>query len=214
MVKFHGRTAFVGLLFTITVLWATPCTPASLFAEEMPSPAKNAQSKTANEVDPKLESKAMELVATHLPELKPVLDQLRLKKPHQYKDAIRDLAKSAKRLETAKNRNEEIYQIESELLRAQMQAKLLAAKFKVRKRDEDREALRDAIRKLVQAEIKRSEAEIHFTKQRIERAQRQLNTAEERLKEKQQNLDNHLKKTYQQLLRGAGQNSEKRKETK
>ncbi|WP_372723452.1 hypothetical protein [Novipirellula sp.] len=172
------------------------------------------RSNPVTQIDPKLEAAAIALVNSQLPELEPLLDRLRANEPAQYHTAIRDLARSAKRLEAAKNRDPEIYEIESKLLQAQMHVKLLAAKLKVRDRQIDRETLREAVATLIQTEIKRAEAEIRYTKQRIERTQRQLAAAEERLEAKQQNFETYLDKNYQQLLRSAGRSKDKKKDAK
>ncbi|WP_442507883.1 hypothetical protein SH528x_006824 [Novipirellula sp. SH528] len=200
-------TAIVLTSFAVSIL-----TPS--WAADSGAKPKTDRSITTTEIDRNLESIAIALVNSQLPELEPLLDRLKTNEPAQYNNAIRDLARSAKRLEAAKNRDQDIYEIESKLLQAQMHVKLLAAKLKVRDRQIDREALRDAVTTLIEAEMKRAEAEIRYTKQRIERTQRQLAIAEERLEAKQQNFENNLDKTYQQLLRSAGRSKEKKKDAK
>ena len=56
-------------------------------------------------VDRETEAKAVGLVNAHLPELKDVLKRLRADQPREYDRAIRDLAKSSRKLELAKNRD-------------------------------------------------------------------------------------------------------------
>ncbi len=169
----------------------------------------NSKSKTNASLDLGLERAAIDLVTNQLPELAPVIQQLRKSHPDQYNNAIRDLARSARRLEAAKNRGEEIYEIEAALLKAQTHARLLTAKLKVRDRDSDRKELRAAVEAMVAIELELVQHEIRVTKQKIEKAKQQLSGAEERLAEKQNHLDEHLEKTYLNFLRKAGRNSEK-----
>ncbi|EMI17854.1 secreted protein [Rhodopirellula maiorica SM1] len=202
------------LTLTMSAIVLTSIAVSSLaWAADSGSNTKPDRANTP-EIDPNLETIAIALVNNQLPELEPLLDRLKANEPAQYHAAIRDLARSAKRLQTAKNRDPEIYEIESKLLQTQMHVKMLAAKLKVRDRQTDRDALREAVATLIQMEMKRGEAEIRYTKQRIERTQRQLAAAEERLEAKQENFDNNLEKTYQQLLRSAGRNKQKKKDAR
>jgi hypothetical protein len=153
-------------------------------------------------VDRNAELAATELVEIHLPELKTVLKHLRTQQPREYAVAIRDLAKSARRLEVAKNRDERLYDIEVELLQAQSDAKLLTAKLKVRDNEPDRRQLREATRRLQQAEIARVEYEIHTLQERLKKTQQLLDAAQSRLTTRQN--EDQLEKSYLNFLRKAG----------
>ncbi|GAA5506401.1 hypothetical protein [Novipirellula caenicola] len=201
-------------LTLVAVLLINFAVSSVVWAADSGTKPKLDRSNQATEIDPTLETIAIALVNSQLPELEPLLDRLKANEPAQYHAAIRDLARSAKRLEAAKNRAPELYEIESKLLQVQMHVKMLAAKLKVWDRQSDRDALREAVATLIQMEMKRAEAEIRYTQQRIERTQRQLAAAQDRLETKQQNFDNQLEKTYQQLLRSAGRSKEKKKDAK
>ena len=163
-----------------------------------------AQTATAKPVktDRDVERAATDLVETHLPELKSVLAHLRRQQPREYGLAIRDLAKSARRLETAKTRDQRLYDIEVELLQAQSDAKLLTAKLKVRDNEPDRKQLREAVQRLQQAEIARAKYDIRTLQERLRKTQTLLDAAESRLTTKQD--EDQLEKSYLNFLRKAG----------
>lgn len=144
------------------------------------------------------------LVRSHLPELRAVLQHLRDEDPVQYRRAVQDLARSARKLEAAKKRDERLYDIEVETLKAQNSVRLLTAKLKVRDNDDDRKQLRKATARLKMSELSRTEYEVDMFKARIERTQQLLRNAQERLDAKRDNMDDNLEKSYVQSLRKAG----------
>ena len=156
------------------------------------------------QVDRETESKAIGLVNAHLPELKDVLDRLRADQPRQYDRAIRDLAKSVRKLDLAKNRDERLYEIELELVKAQNQVNLLTAKLKVRDSQSDRKQLRNSVARLQKAQVARAQYDVEMYRQRLERAKQQLDAAGARLEAKQSDPDQQLEKSYLGLLRKAG----------
>ena len=113
----------------------------------------------------------------HLPELDAVLARLRSDQSREYDRAIRDLAKSARKLEVARNRDEQLYDLEVELLKAQNQVNLLTAKLKVRDSQSDRDHLRSSAARLQQAQIARAEYDLEQCRDRYERAKQQLDAA-------------------------------------
>lgn len=160
--------------------------------------AKNAKPRVERDA----ELAATTLVDSHLPELKSVLKHLRAEQPRQYNLAIRDLAKSAKRLEVAKNRDEELYDIEVELLQAHSAATLLTAKLKVRDDEPDRKHLRAAAERLRNAEVARAKYDIRMYQERLNKTQQLLDAANKRLATKQD--EDQLEKSYLSFLRKAG----------
>lgn len=165
--------------------------------------------QTPIQVDRDTESKAISLVKAHLPELNDVLGRLRADQPRQYDRAIRDLAKSVRKLELAQKRDEQLYEIELELLQAETQVSLLTAKLKVRDSQSDRKQLRNAVARLHQAQVTRIEYDVDLYRQRLERAKRQFDAAGERLEAKQTNRDQQLEESYLGLLRKAGRKPNK-----
>ncbi len=163
---------------------------------------QSAPTAKSAKADPDVERAATHLVETHLPELKSVLAHLRSQQPREYGLAIRDLAKSARRLEAVKNRDQRLYDIEVELLQAQSDAKLLTAKLKVRDNEPDRKQLREAVQRLQQADIARAKYEIRTLQERLRKTQTLLDAAESRLTTKQD--EDQLEKSYLNFLRKAG----------
>ncbi len=203
---------------TSCTLWAVETRPATNLgkrdsnatnAKSLADSGKKATANTPIPLDRESELKAHGLVDQHLPELKSVLKRLAADQPRQYDRAVRDLAKSARKLEFAKNRDDRLYDIEVELLKAQNEVNLLTAKLKVRDSQPDRKKLRTAAQRLQQVQIARAGYEVDMIRARLERTQHQLDAAQKRLETKQQNTDEQLEKSYLGMLRKAGREAKK-----
>ncbi len=179
-----------------------PSTPRSL-ADTTQRNGKQSQPPTA-EIDRDTEAVALNLVDTHLPELKSVMQRLRADEPRQYARAVADLARSAKKLEIARNRDQSLYEIEAEMLKAQNAASLLTAKLKVRDSESDRQRLRRAVSRLQQAQVARAQYEVESLRARIKRTEQQLENAQQRLQARREGLDQELEKSYIAALKKAG----------
>lgn len=158
----------------------------------------------AAQVDRKLEAAALELVRTHLPELKSVLQRLRADEPRQYNRAIVDLARSAKKLEVAKNRDIALFEIEAETLKSQNSVSLLTAKLKVRDNESDRQLLRQAVNRLQRAQIARAQYDVESLRARLKRTEQQLENAQQRLEVRRKGLGQDLEKSFIAALKKAG----------
>jgi hypothetical protein len=181
---------------------ADPVVNAKSVADAL-SPAKRTGSKRAS-ADNQSEQRALELVSNHLPDLGKLLQRLKSDNQRQYDLAIRDLAKSAKRLEYAKSRDEDLYEIEVEILKSQSSVKILAAKLKVRDSDSGRKQLRQSVRRQLNAEIAKADYTVRLLKERADKAQEQLSAAKKRMDSLKQESDVQLEKKYSVLLRNAG----------
>jgi membrane-associated HD superfamily phosphohydrolase len=182
--------------------------------QRMADTGTQASAKNPAPVDRDTVLHANKLVSSHLPSLKSVLERLREDQPREYDRAVRDLARSARKLDSAKSRDERLYELELELLQAQTDAALLTAKLKVRDNAADRRRLKNAAARLQQAQISRSEYDIAMYKQRLERTQQLLKAAEEKLAKKQQNREEAVEKSYSAMLRKAGRDSGKSGDSK
>lgn len=208
-------------LLLLSGLWLT-VVPHALAVEaskpksvqRMADTGTRASAKNPTPVDRDTIQRANNLVSSHLPSLKSVLARLRDDQPREYDRAVRDLARSARKLDSAKSRDERLYELELELLQAQTEATLLTAKLKVRDNAADRRRLKNAAVRLQQAQISRSEYDIAMYKQRLERTQQLLKAAEEKLAQKQQNRDEAVEKSYSTMLRKAGRESGKSGDSK
>ena len=158
--------------------------------------------------DDRTEATVLELVRTHLPELRAVLDRLRAKEPAQYRQAVADLAKSARKLEVAKNRDERLYEIELQILKAQTTRDLLTAKLKVRDSKSDRKSLLKAIERFQEAQLARSEYDVDSLRARLARTEQLYERAQQRLAAKQSERNKQLEKSYLAALRQAGRKAE------
>lgn len=169
--------------------------------------------KPANTVDALAEAAASNLVRNHLPELRGVLQRLRSDDPKQYKRAVADLARSAKKLEFAKNRDERLFEIEVENLQAQNSVNLLTAKLKVRDNDSDRHQLRRSLSRLQRAQLTRARYDVDVLQTRLQKTKQQLQNAEQKLATKRENSDADLEKSYTLFLRKAGRQNESSQRT-
>lgn len=177
-------------------------------AENTANQKKKTPERPVGKTDSGEERAATQLVQSHLPDLKPVLDHLRSDDPRQYNLAIRDLAKSARRLETSKTRDQELYDIELELLQARSSVQLLTAKLKVRDNQSDRKSLRAAASRLQQAELSRAKYDVRVLQERFDRMQKSLDAATQRLAMKETNVEEQLETSYLGLLRKAGRQAD------
>lgn len=157
-----------------------------------------------NQVDEKQEQSVLKMVSEHLPDLKPLLERLRKNDPKQYAVAIRDLARSVRRLESAKKRDDVYFEREVEVVKSQSAVNLLVAKLKVRDSDADRKALRKAVERLNEATIARTQYDVRQLELRLKRAQQQLAAAKARLESKRRENETNLDKSYAGFLRKAG----------
>jgi hypothetical protein len=163
----------------------------------------DAASKAQPTIDQESETQALQLVETHLPELSEVLKRLQSKEPRHYDQAIRDLLKSARKLEQVKNRDERLYDIEVEVLKSQSAVNLLTAKLKVRDSQADRKSLREALKRLQEAQVTRAQYDVAIFQERLERTQDLLDAAKKRLESKQPG-EAEFEERYMALLHKAG----------
>lgn len=166
--------------------------------------AQGNQTTDDKAADSAAQSAAQQLVQQHLPELKPVLQRLRSSDPRQYQRAVNDLARSARKLETAKNRDERLYEIEVEALQARNAVNLLTAKLKVRDNQADRKSLRKAVERLQQSAIARVQYDVDTLQARMQGLQRQLQNAKQRLQSRTDEAANEADRNYVLSLRKAG----------
>jgi hypothetical protein len=167
--------------------------------------AQQAKSRTLNFEN---ENLAQELAREHLPQLTSVLKQLKTDQPRQYERAVWDLARSAKKLHFAQKRDEQLFKVELELLKAETAANLLAARLTVRDNPNDRSTLREAVARLRTAKQTKMRYEIDMYQKRLERDQALLAAAEQSLSDFEENTKNTVIDSYQAMLRKAGRKPE------
>ncbi len=145
----------------------------------------------------------MQLTSEHLPQLTPLLQQLRIDQTRQYERAVLDLARSARKLNAAQNRDERLFQVELELLKAETEANLIAAKLKVRDKLQDRNKLRNAVARLHSAKQVKMEYEVELLRNRLARDQTLLTAAEQNLSAFETDSNSSVDAVYLTLLRKA-----------
>lgn len=175
---------------------------------DTPQSRRNVQSnrKTAahSKWDPRQEASVLAMVKKHLPELSSLLEPLKENDARQYGTAIRNLAKSARRLESAHKRGDVAYEREVDVIKAQMAINLLIAKLKVRDDQQDRDALRKAAEQLQLAELQRSRHDVSLMKSRLQKLQAQFDESQQRLKDNESHLDDRIDSIFQSYLRKSG----------
>ncbi len=128
-------------------------------------------------------SPGLELARAHLRELIPVLDHLRTHDAQQYDKAIRDLEKSAKRLESISRRDAKLYEISLREWKTRGHIDLLKAKLKVKHSIQDQQAMLERLQSLRDTELERVRRELVLMDERDANYQdriRQLNLSLER----------------------------------
>jgi len=203
---------YVALAFGLLVSVASATQPVV----HSKSLAANTNNKKATPVtvDRDAEARATQLVRSHLPNLKEILRRLRENEPGEYAKAIRDLARSARKLEVAENRADGSFDLELELLKSQTEVNLLTARLQVRDSTRDRKQLRVAAERLQAAQISKAKHDVQVLRDRLNRAQKQLELAQQRLQTRQANPEGQLEKSYTNLLRKAGRALAEPSETK
>ncbi len=154
------------------------------------------------------ETAALLLVRDELPQLSRVLDRLRSDSPSHYEKAIRDISRSAKRLEAMRLRDEALYSLELDLLKSRTSISLLVARLKVRDNEADRNSLKRTIRQLHSAELSRAKYEVESIEKRLQRTEEQLSDAQSRLSKRSSDLDERLDSVYTDYLRKAGRSAD------
>ncbi len=154
------------------------------------------------------EAAALLLVRDELPQLSRVLDRLRSDSPSHYEKAIRDISRSAKRLESMRLRDEKLYSLELDLLKSRTSISLLVARLKVRDNESDRDSLRRTIGQLHSAELSRAKYEVESIEKRLQRTEEQLSDAQTRLSKRSSDLDRRLDSVYTDYLRKAGRSAD------
>ena len=155
------------------------------------------------ELDSRNEQLAMQLVNAHLPQLAPLLKQLKINQTRQYERAIADLTRSAKKLNNAKKRDERLFQVELELLKADAEANFIAARLKVRDKPQDRDKLQHAVARLHAAKQIKMEYEVEVLRKRLAHDQTLLAAAEQNLSAFEEDSSNSMDSVYLTLLRKA-----------
>lgn len=160
--------------------------------------------KAHGTVDPKTESAAMLLVDRHLPQLLPILENLRRDHPSAYRKAILGLARSSRRLEIFQKRGRDIFEAELRLLKLRTKADLLTAQLKVRDSAQDREDLRATIADHHNAEVARLRLEVQMSEIRVTKAKQAFDKVNQRLASKLKNPESLLNQAFESSLRKAG----------
>ncbi len=197
---------------SLSLIWLAACvanpsafaaeTRGTLTAQAAPNPRVDSVVTEANE------GLALKLVREELPALQKVLDRLRADSPAQYDKAVRDIGRSAKRLEAVRVRDEQLYKLELDLLKSRTTSSLLVARLKVRDDESDRNALKATVKQLHQAELARAIYEVETLQKRLQKTKQQLSQAQSRLEKQSANAGTYERDVYVDYLRKAGRGDE------
>ena len=113
------------------------------------------------------DSPGFELAKKHLNELLPVLKHLKNHSPHQYEKAMRDLDRSAKRLDSIKNRDSKLFDISVREWKTRGHVDLLKAKVRIKKSDADQKEILQQLQLLRDIELERLERELAIVDERL-----------------------------------------------
>jgi hypothetical protein len=131
-------------------------------------------------------SPGVELAKNQMKELVPLLDRLKKRAPHQYEKAIRDLDRSAKRLEAIRKRDEKLFDASLREWTTRSEIQLRKAKLRVANSVADAEQVERLQRTLISIQIEKLEREIELNdlrkkgyEDRIKTLKRQLTASTE-----------------------------------
>ena len=133
-------------------------------------------------LSPSEDSPGFELAKKHLNELLPVLKHLKNHSPQQYEKAMRDLDRSAKRLDSIKNRDSKLFDISVREWKTRGHVDLLKAKVRIKKSDVDQKEILQQLQLLHDIELERLKRELAILDER-------LVASAERLRQTKQMLD-------------------------
>lgn len=176
----------------------------AITAQSVPSGARAVDPSTSEPG----EAQALKLVRDELPALQKVIDRLRADSPTQYEKAVREIGRSAKRLEAVRLRDEQLYRLELDLLRSRTTISLLVARLKVRDDESDRSALKATVKQLHQAEWSRAKYDVETMQKRLQKMNDQLVQAQSRLDKKSGDANEYERDVYADYLRKAGRDME------
>jgi hypothetical protein len=174
------------LLLTSSLAWADGGAPRKLAqatGKPMGKPAAKAAPAAVNETD------VLEFVREHHPELADLLNQLKENRPKEYQKAVRDLSRVRERLHAMRKNDDQRYQLELSVWKAETRIQLLAARLKMGDQPELRDQLRQALGEQMDLRLAVLRHEREMAKQRIAKLDAQI----ERLdKERSQAIDKQL----------------------
>ncbi len=146
---------------------------------------------------------ADKLMQEYLPEVKSLVDVLKKRAPKEYEKAIRDLAKSGRKLEATLKRDRKLFDVEVALLRVQVRVDTLAAQLQKADREQWRKELRTAVDERAQLRIARTERQRELAAARIGQMQDELTKLNQQLEQLQSQQTETSQREYDQLLRRA-----------
>lgn len=162
----------VAILF---VFFFTPCSGTWIIADDLQSKAANRDESLLSFEDQ--ETKSMEFVQSHHPELVSLLQLLKSMKRDEYEIAIRDIVRVRKRLEVLEKRDPPMYSIDLDAWKLQSKMDLLLAKAVGRDTELDTNALRNLVEQRIENQKKRLALEL----ERLLERKKQITESMERI---------------------------------
>lgn len=148
---------------------------------ESPQNKANGSSKdraaSGDSISAETEQSILDFAKREEPQLFELLRFLKQKQPTSYRQALRETGQTQQRLETLRERDKELHELETQLWRTRSKLSLLAAQMSVKENDELDKQLEALVRELDQQEI----AKIQLMR---ERTAKQLEKWDSQLKER------------------------------
>ncbi len=150
---------------------------------------------------PAREAAARQFVEQHHPELAPILDSLKSASPQEYRKAVIELFRNSEHLSSAKERDEERYDLELALWKVNSRIRLLLARMTMsaesaaereKQLAEREKELRTALEEQINLQIRVQEMELVRTKARMEKLQAGIDSL-------QRSRDEQINKMLRQL---------------
>lgn len=143
---------------------------------------KNASSKVpaaVEAIDPATEKEVLAFVREHHPELVKLLSQLSESRPREYQKALRDLSRVRDRLTQIKRNNNERYELELAVWKAESRIQLLAARLHMGTSDELRDQLRKALEEQMEFKAALLRHERSLAQDRLDKLNAQIQRLEQ-----------------------------------
>jgi len=147
-------------------------------------PKTNPEKQTPPNVSDQRRKELFEFVETHHKELKPLLNQLRKKRPSQYQSVLRSLDVKVRQLQSIEKKSPARHKQMLDDWTLQSKIQLLSAQIAIKNSEKEKGKLRAQIRPLIQKQIdtriKQFEADAKNAKERYDKISKQLKTLTEK----------------------------------
>ena len=204
----------------VLILLGNTASAWQVYSSETVAPPVEPKIERVNEKDTKASQKKMSdarvakllgFAKEHHPEILPLLDFLKTKRPKKFDKVIKRLNRDVSKLERTKQKSPEAYQVGLAAWVNQSQTQLYAAQYKVAADKETAAKLREKIKMLVTEKV---DARIEFLEQERAKAQAKGDRLEKAIEHQKATRETTIRKRVNNVTKRALDISEKNKSPK